>query len=81
MPQIHRRAAIGDGFGALQLAERRLRAGNLPVAMISTKISPDLMKRIAAAQLFPIGESQIDHLAGIVLRPRIIQEENLTTNV
>ncbi len=81
VPQIHRRAAIGDGFGALQLAERRLRASNLPVAKISTKISPDLMKRIAAAQLFPIGESQIDHLAGIVLRPKVIQEENLTKNV
>ncbi len=80
VPQIHRRAAVGDGFGALQLAERRLRASNLPVAKISSKISPDLMKRIAAAQLFPVGESEIDHLAGIILRPRIIQEENLTTN-
>ena len=78
VPQIHRRAAIGDGFGALQLAERRLRASNLPVARVSTKIAPELMKRTAAALLFPIGEWQTGHLADIVLRPRVIQDENLT---
>jgi len=79
VPQIHRRAATGDGFGALQLAERRIRGSNLPVARISTKISPELMKRTAAALLFPIGERQTGHLADIVLRPRVIQDENLTT--
>lgn len=79
VPQIHRRAATGDGFGALQLAERRLRASNLPVARVSTKIASELMKRTAAAQLFPIGERQTKHLTDIVLRPRVIQDENLTT--
>lgn len=77
--QIHRRAATGDGFGALQLAERRLRASNLPVARVSTKIAPELMKRTAAALLFPVGESKTSHLTDIVLRPRTIQDENLTT--
>jgi hypothetical protein len=72
--QIHRRAAIGDGFGSLQLAERRLRGSNLPVAKISTNISSNLMKRIAAALLFSIGESQIEHLASRVLRPRVVHE-------
>ena len=77
VPQIHRRAAAGDGFGALQLAERRLRGSNLPAAKISTKISPELTRRTAAAQLFPIGERQIDHMAEIVLRPKA--NENMTT--
>ena len=72
--QIHRRASIGDGFGALQLAERRLRGCNLPVAGISTDISSNLMKRIAAALLFSISEIQIEYLANSVLRPRIVQE-------
>jgi len=72
VPQIHRRAAIGDGFGAMQLAERRLRGSDLPVAKISTKVSLESMKRIAAAQLFPIGEGQIEQLTDIVLRPRVI---------
>lgn len=74
VPQIHRRAAVGDGIGAMQLAERRLRGCNLPVAKISAKISSSLMKRIAAALLFPINESQIEHLASCVLRPRGVQE-------
>ncbi len=72
VPQIHRRAAIGDGFGAMQLAERRLRGSDLPVAKISTKVSLESMKRIAAAQLFPIGEGQIEQLTDIVMRPRVI---------
>ena len=79
VPQIHRRAASGDGFGALQLAERRIRGSNLPAARISTKISPQLMKRTAAALLFPIGERQTGLLADIVLRPRVIQDKNSTT--
>jgi len=74
VPQIHRRAAIGDGFGSLQLAERRLRGSNLPVARIGTNISSNLTKRIAAALLFSIDESQIEHLASSVLRPRVVQE-------
>ncbi len=74
VPQIHRRASIGDGFGSLQLAERRLRGSNLPVAKISSNISSNLMKRIAAALLFSINESQIEHLASSVLRPRVVQE-------
>lgn len=78
VPQIHRRAATGDGFGALQLAERRLRRSNLPAARISTKISPELTRRIAAAQLFPIGERQVDHLAKIVMRPSVIREDDQT---
>lgn len=78
VPQIHRRAATGDGFGALQLAERRLRGSNLPAAKISTKISPELTRRIAAAQLFPIGERQVDQLAKIVMRPSVIQEDDQT---
>ena len=72
--QIHRRAAIGDGFGSLQLAERRLRGSNLPAAKISTNISSNLMKRIAAALLFSIGENEIEHLASSVLRPKVAQE-------
>ncbi len=40
VPQIHRRAAVGDGFGALQLAKKRLRGSNLPVVKMSARISP-----------------------------------------
>lgn len=75
VPQIHHRAATGDGFGAMQLAERRLRGSNLPVANISTKISSDMTKRIAAALIFSIRESQIDRLAKGVLKQSAIQEE------
>jgi CRISPR-associated protein Csx17 len=74
VPQIHRRASIGDGFGSMQLAERRLRGSNIPAAKISTNISSNLMKRIAAALLFSIDQSQIEHLASSVLRPRVVQE-------
>jgi CRISPR-associated protein Csx17 len=72
--QIHRRAAVGDGLGSLQLAERRLRGSNLPVARIGTSISSNLIKRIAAALLFSIKDSQIEHLAGSILRPRAVHE-------
>jgi CRISPR-associated protein Csx17 len=74
VPQIHRRASIGDGFGSMQLAERRLKGSNIPAAKISTNISSNLMKRIAAALLFSIDQSQIEHLASSVLRPRVVQE-------
>lgn len=73
VPQIHRRAATGDSFGALQLAERRLRGCNLPVAKMNAMISLALMKRIAAAQIFSIGEGQIDLLSDMVLRPKVVE--------
>jgi CRISPR-associated protein Csx17 len=73
VPQIHRRAAAGDSFSTLQLAERRLRGCNLPVAKMSAMFSSALMKRIAAAQLFSIGERQIGLLSDMVLRPRVVE--------
>lgn len=78
VPQIHRRAAIGDSFNALKLAERRLRGSNLPIAEINSSISSTKMKRIAAALLFPIGDERIEDLATLVFRPSIDLETNLT---
>lgn len=77
VPQIYKRASIGDGFGAMQLAERRLRGSNLPTAAISTNISSNLMKRTAAALIFSIGRRQIEQLASHVLRPSVVQKVRL----
>lgn len=68
-PQIHRRAANGDGFSSMQLAERRLRGSGLVPALGGIRLSGQSMQRTAAALLFPIGEWQVASLADKVLRP------------
>ena len=68
-PQIHRRAVNGDGFSAMQLAERRLRGSGLAPALGGIKLSGRSMQRTAAALLFPLDGWQVSSLADKVLRP------------
>jgi CRISPR-associated protein Csx17 len=71
IPEIHRRAVSGDGFGAMLLAERRLRGSGISTVSEASKISAKLMKRTAAALLFPIGKNQVEILANKVQRPEL----------
>lgn len=71
VPEIHRRAASGDSFAAMRLAERRLRGSGLSTASESFKISSKLMERTAAALLFPIGNHQVEILVNKVLRTNL----------
>lgn len=76
VPEIQRRATLGDSFNSIRLAERRLRGSGLPTAVKSISISPILMERTASALIFPIGKSQVDFLADNVLRPDHETSEN-----
>ena len=76
VPEIHRRAALGDSLAAMQLAERRLRGSGLTPAPAATKLSGKLTERTAAALLFPIGRYQVAALAKRVLRPEAGKAEN-----
>jgi CRISPR-associated protein Csx17 len=69
VPEIHQRAASGDGAAATQLASRRLRGSGLPVAVDQVHQSGDPAKRAAAALLFPLSHNDVQRLARIVLRP------------
>lgn len=69
VPEIHRRASLGDGATAIKLASRRLRGSSLSVAFETAKMSGDAISRTAAALLFPLRDLQIEEIANRVLRP------------
>jgi CRISPR-associated protein Csx17 len=69
-PDIHQRAAAGNGASATQLASRRLRASGLPTAVEQTHHRGDAVRRGAAALLFPICRSDLHALADAVLRSK-----------
>lgn len=69
MAEVHRRASLGDSFGAVQLAVRRLRGSGLVPALESVDLSQDLARRTAAALLFPLRSNQVESIADRVLRP------------
>jgi len=66
--EIHRKASVGDGVAATQLAIRRLRGSGLSAAMTAFDVSCEQMERIAAALLFPLEEKQLETIASKVLR-------------
>lgn len=69
IPEIHRRAANGDGRSAVDLAIRRLCASGLPVAVSPFTPPAHTMSRITAATLFPISAFSVRRLTVNVLRP------------
>ena len=69
--EIHRRASIGDGDGATQLAARRLRGCNLSPSFQHIEMSRSLVQKTGAALLFPVGERQLAMIADRVLRSQI----------
>ncbi|MCX6678459.1 MAG: type I-U CRISPR-associated protein Csx17 [Methanothrix sp.] len=69
VPEIHRRASLGDGTTAIKLATRRLRGCGLSVAFETVKMSGDAIRRTAAALLFPLQDLHIEQIANGVLRP------------
>jgi len=71
VPEIHRRAALGDGAGATQLAIRRLRGCGLAVASNTVDIHRERAQRIAAALLFPVGDYQLTQITDKVLKLEI----------
>jgi CRISPR-associated protein Csx17 len=71
MAEVHRRASLGDSFGAVQLAVRRLRGSGLVPALESVDLSQDLVRRTAAALLFPLRSNQVESIADRVLRPEV----------
>jgi CRISPR-associated protein Csx17 len=66
--EIYRKASVGEGVAATQLAVRRLRGCDLPPVITAFDVSHEKMKCIAAALIFPIGYTQIDCIANRVLR-------------
>lgn len=78
IPEIHRRASLGEGATAIKLATRRLRGSGLPIAFETVKISGNAIRRTAAALLFPLRDLQVEEIANRVLRPdlkRMIGED------
>jgi len=69
VPEIHRRAVIGDSIQAMRLASRRLKGCNLITAVNAAKISGKIMERTAAALLFPLSDHQVSALENNVLKP------------
>ncbi|MHB1309766.1 MAG: type I-G CRISPR-associated protein Cas8g1/Csx17, partial [Limisphaerales bacterium] len=69
VPAIHRRAAAGDGAAASQLAARRLRASGFAPALCEIPLSGDVVRRTAAALLFPLAPREWTTLREVVLRP------------
>jgi len=68
VPEIHRRAALGDGAGATQLAVRRLRGSGFSVPVGTVSLSRESAQRTAAALIFPVDDYQLSRLADKVLR-------------
>lgn len=66
--RIHRLAASGNGDAAAEHAIRRLRGCNLIPAFRALDVRGDAARRAAAALLFPVGPSDLEHLT-LVLRP------------
>jgi CRISPR-associated protein Csx17 len=71
VPEIHHRAASGDGAAATQLASRRLRSSGLTAAVSQVCQCGDPVRRAAAALIFPLSRNDIQKLAAMVLRPEI----------
>jgi CRISPR-associated protein Csx17 len=69
VPEIHQRAARGDGAGATASASRRLRGSGLVPAVGQIYQRGDPAKRAAAALLFPLSPNGIQKLTDVVLRP------------
>ena len=69
VPAIHRRAAAGDGIGASTLATRRLRASGRPPALKTIPLCGEVVRRTAAALLFPLAPRDAISLRQSVLRP------------
>ena len=67
-PAIHRHAARGDGETATRLAARRLRASGLPPAFDHVSLSGPLVRRTAAALIFPLRPRQVSQLRRAVIR-------------
>ena len=67
-PQIARRAMLGDAAEATRLATRRLTASGFLPAVEATPMNAERTRRIAAALLIPISNSDAQKLAKRVLR-------------
>jgi CRISPR-associated protein Csx17 len=70
VPEIHRKASVGDGFAATERAIRRLRGSGLYAATTALGVSREQIKRIAAALLFPLNAPKLETIATKVLRPK-----------
>jgi CRISPR-associated protein Csx17 len=68
VPEIYRRAVIGDGVVATRLAARRLRASGLVPAVHHVTLSQATARRIAAALVFPVSAFHLERFAQTVLR-------------
>jgi CRISPR-associated protein Csx17 len=77
VPEIQRRASMGDGVTATQIAARRLRGCNLSTAVPALYSLRNQMERIAAALLFPLSNWQLDVIANRVLRPNVGESEEM----
>jgi CRISPR-associated protein Csx17 len=65
---IHLRATQGDGAAASAIAARRLRASGLAPAVQCVPLNGAVVRRTAAALLFPLSSRQIEILQNSVLR-------------
>lgn len=74
-PQIVRLALSGDGGRATQLAARRLRGSVGTPKISSIDAQGERVRRCAAALLFPVSHSNIQLLAG-----RLLRSEDLRSN-
>jgi CRISPR-associated protein Csx17 len=68
VPEIHRRALMGDGAVATSLAARRLQASGLVPAVQRVALSGASTRRIATAMVFPVSAFHLEQLAQTVLR-------------
>lgn len=69
MPVIHRHVANGNGADASQLAARRLRASGQMPAIDRILVSGSMVRRCAAALLFPLRRSDLARLRELILKP------------
>lgn len=77
-PAIHRHAAHDDAETATRLAARRLRASSFPPAVDHVSLRGRLVRRTAAALIFPLRPWQIFQLRRAILRQE--KPEPLATN-
>ncbi len=75
VPAIHRRAACGDGEAASELAARRLRGSGHAPLVSRILLKGDVVRRTAAALLFPINPRDFHFLQQYILHQ--IETENL----
>jgi CRISPR-associated protein Csx17 len=69
-PAIHRHAADGNGLEASRLANRRLRASEMPPALTEVALSGDTVRRTAAALLFPLHPFDFARLKELACKPQ-----------